>query len=61
VRRTPLPREQMSHVFLPSDPRLKALAAAIEEERDHALAVVSAGEAVERGERAEAGDAFRAL
>ena len=28
IRRTPAPKDQMSHVFLPSDPRLKALAIA---------------------------------
>ena len=37
IRRTPAPREQMSHLFLPSDPTLKRLAAQIEEERNHAL------------------------
>ena len=52
----------MSHLFLPSDPRLKALAAQIEEERNHALVLEPAGEdAAERGERGEAGEAFRAL
>jgi superfamily II DNA or RNA helicase len=61
IRRTPAPREQMSHVFLPSDPRLKQLATEIEEERNHALALEPRGEPVERGERGEAGEAFRAL
>jgi superfamily II DNA or RNA helicase len=61
IRRTPAPREQMSHLFLPSDPGLKQLAAQIEEERNHALALESAGEAVERGERSAAEEAFRAL
>jgi superfamily II DNA or RNA helicase len=61
IRRTPAPREQMSHLFLPSDPTLKALAAQIEEERNHALAQESAGEAVERAERTEPSEAFRAL
>jgi superfamily II DNA or RNA helicase len=61
VRRTPAPREQMSHLFLPSDPTLKRLATEIEEERNHALAQLAEGEAVERGERGEPGDAFRAL
>ena len=28
IRRTPVPKDQMSHVFLPSDPRLKQLAVA---------------------------------
>jgi superfamily II DNA or RNA helicase len=62
IRRTPAPRDQMSHVFLPSDPRLKRLATEIEEERNHALALEPRGEPVaERGERAEPGEAFRAL
>ena len=43
VRRTPAPREQMSHLFLASDPRLKALAAQVEEERNHALAAGGGG------------------
>jgi superfamily II DNA or RNA helicase len=62
IRRTPSPREQMSHLFLPSDPTLKALAAQIEEERNHALALEAAGDEVaERAERTEPEDAFRAL
>ena len=62
IRRTPVPKNQMSHVFLPSDPRLKRLATEIEEERNHALVLEPAGEPVaERGERAEAGEAFQAL
>jgi superfamily II DNA or RNA helicase len=62
VRRTPAPKEQMSHLFLASDPRLKALAAQVEEERNHALVQEAAGEAVaEQRERAEATEAFRAL
>jgi superfamily II DNA or RNA helicase len=62
VRRTPTPREQMSHLFLASDPRLKALAAQVEEERNHALVQEAAGEAVaEQRDRAEASEAFRAL
>jgi superfamily II DNA or RNA helicase len=62
VRRTPTPREQMSHLFLASDPRLKALAAQVEEERNHALVQEAAGEAVaEQRDRAEATEAFRAL
>jgi superfamily II DNA or RNA helicase len=61
IRRTPVPREQMSHLFLPSDPTLKRLAAQIEEERNHALAQLAEGEAVERAERGEADEAFRAL
>ena len=51
IRRTPAPREQMSHLFLPSDPALKRLAAQIEEERNHALTLEPDGEAVERAER----------
>jgi superfamily II DNA or RNA helicase len=61
IRRTPAPREQMSHLFLPSDPTLKRLATQIEEERNHALEQLSDGEAVERGERTESDDPFRAL
>lgn len=37
IRRTPGRGEQMSYVFLPQDPKLVALAAAVEEERRHAL------------------------
>jgi len=40
---------------------LKALAAQIEEERNHALQAEEAGEAVERAERTEPDEAFRAL
>jgi superfamily II DNA or RNA helicase len=62
IRRTAAPRAQMSHVFLPSDPKLKKLAVEIEEERNHALALEPAGDEVaERSERGEAGEAFRAL
>jgi hypothetical protein len=63
IRRTPAPKDQMSHLFLPSDPRLKALATQIEEERNHALVLEPRGdaEAVERAERTEAEEAFRAL
>jgi superfamily II DNA or RNA helicase len=63
IRRTPAAGEsiQMSHVFLPSDPTLKRLAAQIEEERNHALAQIAEGDALERGERTEAADGFRAL
>jgi superfamily II DNA or RNA helicase len=62
VRRTPTPRHQMSHLFLPSDPALKRLAAQIEEERNHALELKpeSDAEAIER-ERGEAAEAFHAL
>jgi superfamily II DNA or RNA helicase len=61
IRRTLAPKEQMSHLFLPSDPTLKRLATQIEEERNHALIQLADGEAVERGERGESEDAFRAL
>ena len=61
IRRTPVPKQQMSHMFLPSDPTLKRLAAQIEEERNHALAQLAEGEAVERGERTESEEGFRAL
>jgi superfamily II DNA or RNA helicase len=62
IRRTPEPKQQMSHVFLPSDPGLKRLAAQIEEERNHALTLEPAGEPVaERAERTEADEAVRAL
>jgi superfamily II DNA or RNA helicase len=61
IRRTSAPKEQMSHLFLPSDPTLKRLATEIEEERNHALVQLAEGDAVERGERGEPGDAFRAL
>lgn len=62
IRRTPEPKQQMAHVFLPSDPRLKRLAIAIEEERKHALVFESkSGEETERGERSEAKEPFRAL
>ena len=62
IRRTPVPRGQMSHLFLPSDPALKRLATQIEEERNHALALEEGeGEAVERAERTPPEEAFRAL
>jgi superfamily II DNA or RNA helicase len=65
VRRTPGGGRdpiQMSHLFLASDPRLKQLAAQVEEERNHALVQESTGEAAaEQRERAEATEAFRAL
>jgi superfamily II DNA or RNA helicase len=37
IRRSPAPRRQMSHLYLPSDLVLKTLAARIEEERNHAI------------------------
>jgi hypothetical protein len=63
IRRTPDPADQMSHLFLPSDPRLKELAVKIEEERNHALVLEPAGdEAPVERERGETGEeAFRAL
>ena len=62
IRRTPAPKDQMSHVFLPSDPVLKRLAAEVEEERNHALALEpAADEAAERAERLAAEAAFHAL
>ncbi|MEA2448782.1 MAG: hypothetical protein QOG63_714 [Thermoleophilaceae bacterium] len=39
VRRTPTPKAQMSWLLMPADLRLKALAARVEEERNHALQV----------------------
>ena len=44
IRRTPAPKDQMSHVFLPADPTLQRLAAQIEEERRHALTLEPKGE-----------------
>jgi hypothetical protein len=62
IRRTPTPRQQMSHVFLPSDPTLKRLAVEIEEERNHALTLEPKGEPVaEQAERGEPTEAFHAL
>jgi superfamily II DNA or RNA helicase len=48
VRRTPQPKEQMSHLFMPADLRLKRLAEFVEEERNHALVAAAKGEVVER-------------
>src|SRR3954452_20573409 len=65
VRRTPGvggDGSQMSHLFLASDPRLKQLAARVEEERNHALQQQAEGEVVaEQRERAEAQEAWRML
>ena len=65
IRRTPAPKDQMSHVFLPADPALKRLAAQIEEERHHALTLEPKGEPLSRSRPSacarEPGDAFRAL
>ena len=62
VRRTPAPKAQMSYLLLPADIRLKALAAQIEEERNHALdqGAGEDGADIER-ERNEDGEAFHAL
>src|SRR4051812_31412779 len=66
IRRTPGSGEQMSWLFLPSDPRLKQLAATVEEERRHALQPEQLGEPgedehgpVERRERED--PAYHAL
>jgi superfamily II DNA or RNA helicase len=64
IRRTPVPKDQMSHVFVPADPILKRLAAQVEEDRRHALTLEPKGEPVEEPAervRSEPGDAFRAL
>lgn len=66
IRRSPAPRRQMSFLFLPSDITLKALAARIEEERNHAIElrpVVEEGLLDEPPERvrSEPGDMFEAL
>jgi superfamily II DNA or RNA helicase len=62
VRRTPTPSRQMSFLLLPADPQLKRLAATIEEERRHALAL--APDLEERDapiERSPSSDGFLAL
>jgi superfamily II DNA or RNA helicase len=56
IRRSPRPRHQMSFLFLPSDIALKALAARIEEERNHAIELKPA---VEDGELDEPPDRRR--
>jgi superfamily II DNA or RNA helicase len=62
VRRTPEPRRQMSFLFLPAGPQLKKLAARVEEERRHALALQPDLEERDApAERAPAGDGFLAL
>jgi hypothetical protein len=61
VRRTPAPAQQMSHLLMPADARLKALAFQIEEERNHALAAREPGEEREPAERGEAGPGYEAL
>jgi superfamily II DNA or RNA helicase len=61
VRRTPAPKAQMSYLLLPADPRLKALAAQIEEERNHALEQKPEGEEPPERERAVGEQPFHAL
>ncbi len=64
IRRTPAPKDQMSHVFLPADPTLKRLAAQVEEDRRHALTLEPKGEPLEEPAervRSEPSEAFRAL
>ncbi len=61
VRRTPTPRRQMSYLFLPADPELKALAARVEEERRHALELNPGLEEREPTERSEDSGGFVAL
>jgi superfamily II DNA or RNA helicase len=61
VRRTPAPRAQMSYLLLPADLRLKALAAQIEEERNHALEQKPEGEEQPERERTPSEQAFHAL
>jgi superfamily II DNA or RNA helicase len=62
VRRTPTPKAQMSYLLLPADGRLKALAAQIEEERNHALEQGAGEEQPEpERERAMGEQAFHAL
>ena len=61
VRRTPTPRAQMRTCFMPADPRLKALAAQIEEERNHALEEKIGEEDMEQPERSPGEQQFHAL
>ncbi|MGI8844850.1 MAG: DEAD/DEAH box helicase, partial [Thermoleophilaceae bacterium] len=62
VRRTPMPRSQMSYLLMPADPDLKRLAARVEEERRHALELDPMVEERDAPlERAPAGDGFTAL
>ncbi|MEA2422960.1 MAG: hypothetical protein QOF55_2059, partial [Thermoleophilaceae bacterium] len=61
VRRTPTPKAQMSFLLLPADGRLKALAAQIEEERNHALEQKPEPEEQEERERAAGEQPFHAL
>ena len=67
IRTTPRPRRQMSYLLMPADPRLKALAHEIEEERRHALDLMADAEENEgelddpEPERGEPGEGFAAL
>ena len=62
VRRTASPRRQMSFLLLPADPQLKELAARVEEERRHALALQPDLEERDAPpDRAPASDGFLAL
>ncbi|MGI8661069.1 MAG: DEAD/DEAH box helicase [Thermoleophilaceae bacterium] len=62
VRRSPTPRRQMSYLLLPADPRLKQLAARVEEERRHALELKPELEQRDAPlERAAASEGFVAL
>jgi superfamily II DNA or RNA helicase len=61
VRRTATPKAQMSYLLLPADGRLKALAAQIEEERNHALEQESEAEEQPERERAAGEQPFHAL
>jgi superfamily II DNA or RNA helicase len=61
VRRTAAPKAQMSYLLLPADARLKALAAQIEEERDHALDQSPEGEEPPERERGGGDGPFHAL
>ncbi len=66
IRRSPAPRHQMSHLFLPSDLTLKVLAGRIEEERNHAIELkplLADGELDEPPDRvaSEPGAMFEAL
>ena len=63
VRRTPTPKRQLSWLLLPADPKLKELAAQIEQEREHSLTLEPSGadEPPEPVERSASGDTFLAL
>jgi superfamily II DNA or RNA helicase len=61
VRRTPAPKAQMSYLLLPADSRLKALAAQIEEERNHALEQKPSTEEQPERERSAGDEPFHAL